>query len=414
MKFLDRAGGWLGFERKAAAPSTEDILRSIYVDPYRSRSGIAIGWRTALQVTTALACSRSIANGLAQVPFRLHRREGKSRAEVSAKDHPLAKVLRRPNEWQSSFEFRQTIGLHLALTNNAFVFVNKVRGEIAELLPLEPGNVTVRRDGWNIRYELRDDKGAVSQIPASSMWHLRNLAWDSVMGLEAVKLAREALGLALATEEHGARFFGDGAKPPGVLSTEGKLEQPQIEAIRDAWKSAYGGLANSQKVAVLQGGLKFQPITGDNDSAQFLETRRMQIEETCRAFGVMPIMVGHADKTATYASAEQMFLAHVVFTMSPWYAAVEQSADLALLGEDAVDEGYYTKFATQGLLRGDAKTRSEFYRGAVFAGWMTRNEVRALEEMDPLDGLDEPLTPTNMGVGADPAKPDPDPAKPKT
>jgi HK97 family phage portal protein len=176
------------------------------------------------------------------------------------------------------------------------------------------------------------------------------------------------------------------------------LTQDQQVAIRDQWLSTYGG-ANAGRTAILQGGLKWQQITMNSDQSQFLETRRFQIEEICRAFRVMPIMVGSADKAATYASSEQMFLAHVVHTLSPWYSRIEQSANASLLTERERRAGLYTKFVAQGLMRADSRAHAEYISRMVLNGIMTRNEARGLLEMNPLDGLDDPLTPVNTDIG---------------
>ena len=216
---------------------------------------------------------------------------------------------------------------------------------------------------------------------------MRGPSWNTWKGLDGVKLAREAIGLALATEEHGARMFSNGARVGGVLSTDGNLKEDQVKELRDSWEKVQGGTSNAYKTAILWGGLKWDPIATTNEQSQMLEMRRFQVEEICRSFRVMPIMAGFSDKAATYASAEQMFLAHVVHTMGPWYQRVEQSAENNLFTEKELADGYYVKFITNALLRGASKDRAEYFAKALGSGgspgWMTPNEVRALEEMNP-------------------------------
>lgn len=399
-------------ERKSG--STPEEIRALLeaMQGGSAKSGATVNWKTALEVTTALACARVIAEGLAQVPFKLFRETANGGREP-AKGHPAYTLMaRRPNEWQTSYEFREMIALHLVFAGSAYIWKNRSRGRIVELLPYQPHQVTVKRDGWAIGYEVATDNGQRIQIPAQDMWHIRGPSWDGVVGLESVRLAREALGLALAAEEHSARSFSNGASVGGVLTTERDLKEDQRKELRESWEKSYGGLANAFKTAILWGGLKWMPRAQQNDQAQLIEQRRFQVEEICRAFRVMPIMVGYSDKTATYASSEQMFLAHAVHTLGPWYARLEQSADANLLTEQEIEDGYYFNFVANGLMRGAHKDRAEYFAKALGAGgspaWMTQDEVRALEELNPMGGTADRLPiATNVPKGNNNAPPAP-------
>ena len=374
------------FGRKAI---TAADVRAELLNMGSSKSGARVNWKTALEVTTAFACARVIAEGLAQVPFRLYREVDGTR--TAASDHPSNMLIAEsPNDWQTSFELREQLALHLVFCGDAFVWKNRVGSKLVELLPFEPNVVSVKRKGWEIGYEVTTDKGERIPIPADEMWHIRGPSWNGVTGLDAVKLAREAIGLALATEEHGARMFSNGAKIGGLLSTEAILNDSQRKELRESWQQSHGGNENAYKTAVLWAGMKWTPMAMQNDQAQLIEQRRFQVEEICRVFRVLPIMLGYADKTATYASAEQMFIAHVVHTLGPWYSRIEQSANLNLLTEKERAQGYYFKFMPQGLMRGAHKDRAEYYAKALGAGgspaWMTQDEVRGLEEMNPMGG----------------------------
>lgn len=403
-------------QRKTAGTPSDplQLWREIF-GAQPTKSGQEVTWRTALQATTALACARVIADGLAQVPFKLYRKDGQARSE--AVEEPLsALVSGAPNEYQTSYEFREQLALHLVFCGQAFVFVNRLgSGRIFELLPFQPQDVTVKqaKTGWGREYIVRAGDTNVP-IPSKSMWHIRGPSWDGVIGLDGVKLAREAIGLSLATEEHGARLFSNGAQPAGILYTDGstRLDKEQRTALRRSWEDTYGGGGNAHRTAVLWGGMKWQSIATNNEQAQFLETRRFQVEEVCRAMRVMPIMVGHADKSATYASAEQMFLAHVVHTLMPWYARVEQSADLALLTPAQRKGGLYHAFNASALLRGDYKSRQEGLQIQRRNGIITTDEWRAMEEMNPVGaakGGDILVVEANMqplkDVGVKPAAP---------
>lgn len=396
-----------GREKKS---SGADILREILEGSRKTKSGASVNWNSALEVTTVLACVRVIAEGLAQVPFRIYR-DLPGGGKVVAKDHPLHPILvRRPNEWMTAFELRELMGLHLALCGQFFAVKTRIGGRILELLPYAPGCVTVKRDGWDLSYDVRDDKGNVTPIAAPDMWHVRGPSWDGWTGMAAVKLLREAIGLALATEEHGARVFSNGARVGGVLTSDvNKMSPEQVKELRSSWESTQGGNSNAFKTAILWGGLKWQSMAQQNDHAQLIEQRRFQVEEICRGFRVQPIMVGHSDKTQTFASSEQMFLAHVVHTLGPWYRRIEESADCNLLTDEEFAAGYYTKFTVQGLMRGASRDRMEFYKGMYGIGALNPNEIRELEDQNPYQGGEQYRVPLNM---EDPANPDSENDKP--
>lgn len=402
---------------RKSGDGTLELFRDIYGDRL-SKSGESVTWKTALQVTTAFACGRVIGNGLAQVPLKIMRESGGKREP--AREHPLyRKLYRKPNEWQTSFEYRETIGLHLVFVGKHYSFINRVRGQIYELIPLEPQYVEVKcaADG-TLTYLVGSERGAVQEFPASAIWHLKGPSWNGWQGLEPVKLAREALGLSIATEAQHASMHANGVSMPGVYSVEGELDEKQYKHLRKFIKENHTG-ANQGLPMILDRGAKWMQLAMTGVDAQHLETRRFQVEEVCRAMGVMPIMVYSSDKAATYASAEQMFLAHVVHTMSPWYERLEQSIDVNLLTEQDAEAGYYSKFVVQALLRGAQKDRSESYAKALGAGgspaYMTPDEVRELEDLNPMGGDAAVLPkPTNVGgTPKPPSEPPPDDPAPQ-
>lgn len=397
--------------------SSMDLLREM-LRGQATKSGSSVTWRSAMEATTALACARVIAEGLAQVPCKVFQERPDGGRDV-AKGHAIYKLIhRKPNDLQTSFEFFEQMGLHLVFCGNFFAFKNVVRGQVVELLPFEPGMVTVRKIdngiGGALEYTVRFADGKSVKIPAENMWHVRGPSWNGWAGLEGVSLAREAIGLALATEEHGARMFSNGARVGGILTTDGGLKDEQVKQLRESWNDMQGGNENAYKTAILWGGLKWSQVGMQNDQAQLIEQRKFQVEEICRAFRVMPIMVGYSDKAATYASAEQMFLAHVVHTMGPWYERIEQSIETNLLTADDAQKGYYVKFVVNSLLRGAAADRGEFYAKALGSGgtqaWITPNEVRALEELNPIPGGDVLPKPTNAPPGKPGGNENPQPA----
>ncbi|WP_291295828.1 phage portal protein [Elioraea sp.] len=394
MRLLDRLLG------RKSITSDPDVVR-ILMGGVETASGEAVTRESALRIVTVLACVRVLAEGVAQVPWKLYRR-GPSGTREEARDHPLYRLLHTaPNGWQSSFDFRATLVLHRALTGNAFVFVNRAGAgrnrRIVELVPIKPERVTIEPgNGMEPpRYLVRSAGDAQIELPPDAIWHLRGLSWDGVAGLDAIRQAREALGLNMAMERHSANTFARGAAISGLLTTEKGLTDAQVKDLRAAWQADYGGARRAGSVAVLFGGLRFEKLAQTSVEAQLLEGRRFQIEEICRLFRVAPMLVGAPDKTATYASAEQFFLHHVVHTLGPWYTAIEQSADMTLLDAEREPE-LYTKFIDAGLLRGAAADRASFYGAALNDGWMTANEVRGREELNPLPGGDVLRSPLNM------------------
>jgi len=389
------------FQKKSAITNSADIWREL-LGQASSKAGIPINHKTVLQLTTAQSCARVIAEDIAQLPFKLFRDRPDGGSDP-ASDHAVYELIKtKPNDWQTAFELREQIGLHLVLTNDAYIWLNRVRGGIVELLPLEPQNVKVIRKDNESSYEISLEGGQKQILPKSDIWHIRGPSWNGWQGLDGVRLMREAVGLALALEEHGSRMFSNGATVGGVLSTDQSLNTDQVKALRESWEARQSGTANAYKTAVMWGGMKWEPMATANDAAQFLETRRFQVEETCRAFKVMPIMVGHSDKTTTYASAEQMFLAHLRNTMGPWLSRIEQSADCNLLTDGERKQGYHTKFMRNAYLASVATDRAAFYAQMYGIGALNPNEIRALEDMNPYAGGETYRVPLNM---TDPANP---------
>jgi HK97 family phage portal protein len=395
------SAAWRGLTIKDIGDGAYGPLAA-FVEVYgsqRAKSGQTVNFSTALQVATVLGITRVLCEGVAQVPLKLFRDRADGRGADPAIDHPLYRVLyRRPNPWQTSFRFRETMMLHLVLCNNFFAFKNIAGGQVRELIPFQPGDVDVRRNpDLSLVYRVRNAAGVTKEFPQEAIMHLRGPSWNSWMGMEAVKLAREAIGLTMAIEADQASLYKNGLRASGTYSVEGTLTGQQYEDLRkhiDKHRNEDNGgpLILDMAAKYLQ-----QTITGVD--AQTLESRRFQVEEVCRPFRVMPIMVGHADKAATYASAEQMFLAHVVHTLCPWYERLQQDFDVQLLDPDR-DEGLYTKFIVNALMRGTAEARANYYKAMLGApgqkGWGSQNEVRELEDMnlsdDPeADSISQPL-----------------------
>lgn len=403
MGFISRA-----LQRKS---STSDLLRSALYGSV-SASGKSVTTKTAVQVSAVYGCCRVIGEGVAQVPLKLMREANGKR--LPAKDHPLYNILAiKPNDWQTSFEYRETIIWHLVLTGDHFSFINRSRGKILELIPFEPGQVTVKRNkDYSLTYEVRADNGERQEFPESAIWHIKGPSMNGWLGLKPVELARDAIGLSMAAEESASRLQKNGARPSGVYSVEGTLKDDAYKALSSWIESNIMGSANSGKPLILDRAAKWTNTQMSSIDAQSLETRKFQIEEICRFSRVMPIMIGYSDKATTYASAEQMFLAHLVHTLAPWYQRIEQSIDANLLTEAERDAGLYANFVEEGLLRGSSVDTKDTILGYVNGGILTPNEGRAKLDMNPMDdGESDTLRiPANI-VGA---IPDPAPAQEAT
>lgn len=399
MRLFDRL-----FSRKSM--SSLELFREIY-GGRASKSGQTINLETAFKVSVVFACLKVLSQGGAQVPFKLFReREVGGLTKISpAKDHSLYDlVATAPNDWTTSFEFRERLILHAAM-GNAFAFKNKgVGGRILELILLDPAKVEkVQEEDWTINYKLTGKSGDVLTVPGEAIWHVPGPSWNGLLGMDVLNVAREALGLAIATEESHAKLHAKGIRTSGTYSVDGSLNPDQYKALKAWIEKEMAGAENAGAPMILDRGAKWLSTAMSGLDAQHLETRKFQIEEVCRFFGVMPIMVGYSDKAATYASAEQMFLSHVVHTLSPWYSRVENSADLHLLTKKERTSGLYFKFVAAGLLRGAAKDRAEYYAKALGSGgspaWMTQDEVRGLEELNPFGG-DAAVLPVATNVPA--------------
>lgn len=359
-----------------------------------SKTGLSVSITSALRVATVLACCRALGEDLAQLPLKLYRRQGRTTKE--ARDHPVFNLLSQgPNDWQTSMEWREGGMLHatLALGHFAIVSMNGNR-EVLELLPIAPEAVTIRQGAdWTVSYVVGGPDGRRIDLPRDQIFHVRGPGWLNFAALQLVVQAREAIGLAMATEESQARMHSNGARPMGLITTDRTLSKEAKSRLKTGWADSFAGLANFGKTPVLDEGMKWQPIGFSGVDAQHLETRKHQIEEIARMMGVFPQRIGYSDKTSTYASAEQFFIAHVVYSVMPWVRRWEAAISRDLLSPRERAAGLFPKFNVNALLRGDAKSRAEFYKAALGTasspGWMTQNEVRDYEDLDPMDGLDQ-------------------------
>ena len=375
---------------------------------HNASSGVAVTREAALQVSTVFACVKVLADGVAGTPLKLYQRSENGRTDLSGTD--LARVLtRRPNEWQTGFEFRETMMMHAALTGDAFAFKNVVNGQLRELIPLLPNWVSIRRDSEDGSpvYSVTTPYGiSDANLTSDQIFHIKRSSWDSVSGLPAIKYARNAIGLAIATEDHHGKLHANGGRPGGILTFPEALTPEKAKETAERWRRAFTGAQNAFKTAILDMGVKYQALSSSGVDNQHLETRRFQIEEICRYMKVFPQMVMSSDKTATYASAEAFFSAHVPHTLSPWLQIWAERIDEFLL--DGAGP-LFVEFDTADMQRASLKELADAARSLAETGVLTRNEIREmLFKRGPLAGLDTPLTPLNMQGEADEARSTPE------
>lgn len=350
-------------------------------------SGKPVNEHTAMQMTAVYSCVRILAEAVAGLPLHLYKYTA-SGSKEKALSHPLYFLLHdEPNPEMSSFVFRETLMTHLLLWGNAYAqIIRNGKGEVIALYPLMPNRMSVDRDYSGALYytytrysdEAPTMNGMTVTLRPSDVLHIPGLGFDGLVGYSPIAMAKNAIGMAIACEEYGAKFFANGAAPGGVLEHPGTIKDPQ--KVRDSWNAAYQGSSNSHRVAVLEEGMKYQSIGISPEQAQFLETRKFQINEIARIFRVPPHMVGDLEKSS-FSNIEQQSLEFVKYTLDPWVIRWEQAISRSLLRPDE-KKLYFAKFNVDGLLRGDYVSRMNGYATARQNGWMSANDIRELENLD--------------------------------
>ena len=356
-------------------------------------SGKYVTERSAMQMTAVYCCVRILSEAVASLPLQFYRYTDDGGKE-KAVEHPLYFLLHdEPNPEMTSFIFRETLMTHLLLWGNAYSqIIRNGKGEVVALYPLMPDRMKVDRDEHGrLYYEYTvydaDDVdgrkgtnkvGRTVRLQPHDVLHIPGLGFDGLVGYSPIAMAKNAIGLAIATEEYGSKFFANGAAPSGVLEHPGTIKDPS--KVRESWQATFGGSGNANKIAVLEEGMKYTPISISPEQAQFLETRKFQIDEIARIFRVPPHMIGDLEKSS-FNNIEQLSLEFVKYTLDPWVSRWEQAMVRALLTPDEKKK-YFFKFNVDGLLRGDYQSRMNGYATARQNGWMSANDIRELENLD--------------------------------
>lgn len=374
-----------------------------------SATGVKVTEKVALESVAVFACVRILSETLASIPLVLYERVG-PKSKRRAQEHPVYSLLHdAPNPEMSSMNFREVLMSHVALWGNAYAWIDWdfVKGRPNSLWPLAPNKMKVKREAGVLRYHYTLPDGEERVFDAFSIFHVPGLGFDGLTGYSPIHMAREAIGLSLATEEFGARFFGNGAQPGGVLEHPGTLGDTAQENLRKSWNKSHQGLSNQHRIAILEEGMKYHQVGIPPEDAQFLETRKFQKSEIASFFHIPPHMIGDLER-ATYSNIEHQGIEFVVYTMRPWFVRWEQVISRKLLRTDERTD-YFAEFLVEGLLRGDIESRYRAYSVGRQWGWLSANDVRTLENMEPLPEGDIYYIPMNMlPAGAAPE------AKPKT
>ena len=355
-----------------------------------STSGKRVNERSSMQMTAVYSCVRILSEAVAGLPLHFYRYTEDGGKEKAA-GHPLYFLLHdEPNPEMTSFVFRETLMSHLLIWGNAYAqIIRDGGGRVLGLYPLLPDKVEVDRDGKGELYYVYNrysdenpnfgEYGRVYLAPEDVL-HIPGLGFDGLVGYSPIAMAKNAVGMTLACEEYGAGFFENGATPGGVLEHPGVLKDPA--KVRESWHAVYGGSKNAGKVAVLEEGMKYQQIGIPPEEAQFLETRKFQVDEIARLYRIPPHMVGDLDKSS-FSNIEQQSLEFVKYTLDPWVIRWEQSLQKALLLPQEKRE-YFVKLNVDGLLRGDYQSRMNGYSVGRQNGWLSANDIREMEDMNPI------------------------------
>lgn len=383
------------FGRKSSEKiDTPEKLAAYLSGGAESYTGKGVTTQSAMQLSTVFACIRVLSESVGMLPCKLMETDGRNRN--AAVKHDLYSLLCvAPNNYMTAQEFWELVVACLCLRGNFYAYKVKGVDTVQELLPLDPSVVKPKfLESGEVAYEVTFRNGATDVLTQDKIWHIRTLTLDGLNGLNPVAYARQSIALGLATEEHGARLFGNGAVTSGVLETDQQLSDEAFDRLKDQFHDNHQGLANAHKPMILEMGLNWKPVALNQEDSQFLETRKYQRDEICAIYRVPPHMVANLERT-TFSNIEHQALGFVNYALIPYLTRIESRINVGLIS-DRERGRYYAKFNTGALLRGDLKSRYESYGSGINWGILSPNDARELEDMNPRDGGDLYLTPKNM------------------
>jgi len=384
----------------AGRPMTDSTLADWFGVGTSTKSGVDVTASSAIQFSFVWDCINVLAQDIAKVPLILYRRDRDAdNSRSHAKDHPLYQLLKyRPNSKQTSYQFRLLAQATILLRGNFYAWIKyDGRGRPEELIPWSFSHIRTEQDSFALKYWLRIKGGSEVQVPADEIFHIRglNLDYNGLLGVSPITAMREAIGEGIAAQRYGAAFFKNQARPSATLSHPGELTDQAGKNIRKSWEDLYQG-DNAHRIAILEEGVTYTPISITNEDAQFLETRKFNRGEIAAIFRIPPYKIGDLER-ATFSNIEQQSIEYVYDTLMPHAVNWEQQIWFSLLS-DAEKETYKAEFNLDSLLRGDSAARWATHAQSIQWGVRSPNEVRELENMNPREGGDEYLQPSNMVI----------------
>jgi len=385
-------------EKRSTTSNPADWFVKSLIGRAESKSGVHVSEESALKYSAVYSCVRVLAETVASLPLKVYERDDDGRSKYPDPNHYLYSALHsKPNDHMTSFTFRETMMTHLGLWGNAYAEKEfDGGGRVKKLWPIPPNKVevVVNRETRNKLYRVNVEQGEDKVLHSEEVLHIPGLSTDGLKGVSPIAMAREAIGMGLAAEEFGAKFFSQGTNVGGVVTHENQLSDKAFNRLRDSLEEKYEGLGKSHRLMLLEEGMQFESVGIPPDDAQFLETREFQLREIARIYRIPPHMVADLER-ATFSNIEHQSIDFVVHTIRPWLIRWEQAINTELFG--ASDRGkHFAEFVVDGLLRGDISSRYDAYATARQWGWMSINDIREKENMNPVDAGDSYLVPTNM------------------
>lgn len=382
-----------------------------------SDSGMVVTKLTSMRSSAVFRCVSILSGAVASLPWCVFKREGEEKKPT--RTHYAYRLLHdEPNNLMASFMFRQLMMANLLLDGNFYAVIGfDNAGRAVELMPFPPEMVEVLRKGKTQAYAINTHEDGRVIIPASQMIHVSGIGFDGIKGLSVIgAVARQSVGLSLAMDVFASKIHANSARPSGAVEMDANLSPEAFKRLKQQFEQLYTGAYNSGKTVFLDNGMKWSPMQISPADAQTLESRRFQVADIARIFGVPPHLIGETDKSSSWGTGiEQMTLGFLTFTLNPWLVAIEQEFNRKLMGSN-----FFCEFQVEGLLRGDSASRAEFYASAIQNGWMKPNEVRHKENLPPADGGDRLFIQQNLmpldkageaePTGASNANPEQDPA----
>jgi HK97 family phage portal protein len=359
-------------------------------------AGIAVSPKSSLKFSAVYSCVNILSQSIAQVPWDVYKRTGDRQRDVARNRAEHYLLHSEPNGKQTSYFFRVCLMASALLHGNGYAELVRdgaTRVKSIRFLPSMAVTVCEHPSEDRLVYRITECDGSQRDVDGSDIIHIPCLSLDGCAGMSPIQQHRQGIALALAAEKMGSAFFGNGSRPSGLLYAEGPLKEEQRKQIAEAWQKAYGSAGNTGKTPLLSGGVKWQQLTIPPDDAQFLQTREFQVQEIARIFRVPTILLGVHDKASTYASAEQFFLSFVKFTLVPWAQSIEQEFNRKLFPND---ETLYCKLDLNGLMRGDSTARAAFYKAMFDTASISSNDIRELEDLNPIEGGDRYFVQQNL------------------